>query len=133
MLHVFPALSFIEFPNAEYLRVTLDGELHLLATPLRIRLRGQGLRVLRPVVRWAQGPLRFFIGRLTPGQLGLELTTLLAIAAVGSFAYFGYWILLSGADAAASHQAVINVMDAARRSGLPQITFATQSSATAAL
>ena len=60
-----------------------------------------GLRVLRPVVRWAQGPLRFFIGRLTPGQLGLELTTLLAVAAVGSFAFFGYWILLSGADAAA--------------------------------
>jgi membrane-associated phospholipid phosphatase len=57
--------------------------------------------VLRPVVRWAQGPLRFFIGRLTPGQLGLELTTLLAFTAVGSFAFFGYWILLSGADAAA--------------------------------
>lgn len=53
-----------------------------------------GLRVLRPVVRWAQGPLRFFIARLTPGQLGLELTTLLAIAAVGSFAYFGYWIAI---------------------------------------
>ena len=52
--------------------------------------------MLRPVVRWAQGPLRFFIGRLTPGQLGLELTTLLAFAAVGSFAFFGYWILLAG-------------------------------------
>jgi len=60
-----------------------------------------GLRILRPVVRWAQGPLRFFIQRLTPGQLGLELTTLLAIAAVGSFAFFGYWILLSGADTSA--------------------------------
>ena len=53
-----------------------------------------GLRVLQPVVRWARGPLRFFIGRLTPGQLGLELTTLLAIAAVGSFAYIGYWITI---------------------------------------
>jgi undecaprenyl-diphosphatase len=53
------------------------------------------------VVRWARGPLRFFIGRLTPGQLGLELTTLLAIAAVGSFAFLGYWILLSGAEWAA--------------------------------
>jgi undecaprenyl-diphosphatase len=61
----------------------------------------RGLRVLRPLVRWARGPLRFFIGRLTPGQLGLELTTLLAIAAVGSFAYLGYWILLSGAEWAA--------------------------------
>lgn len=63
-----------------------------------------GLRVLRPVVRWAQGPLRFFIGRLTPGQLGLELTTLLAIAAVGSFAFFGYWIVLAGGETSALDQ-----------------------------
>jgi len=53
------------------------------------------LRLLRPVVHWARGPLRFFIGRLTPGQLGLELTTLLAIGAVGSFAFLGYWIMLA--------------------------------------
>jgi undecaprenyl-diphosphatase len=52
------------------------------------------LRLLRPVVRWARGPARFFLARLTPGQLGLELTTLLAIGAVGSFAYLGYWIQL---------------------------------------
>jgi undecaprenyl-diphosphatase len=73
----------------------------LLEQRLDAALDRPGLRVLRPLVRWARGPLRFFIGRLTPGQLGLELTTLLAIAAVGSFAYFGYWILLSGAEASA--------------------------------
>lgn len=60
-----------------------------------------GLRVLRPVVRWARGPLRFFFQRLTPGQLGLELTTLLAVAAVGSFAFFGYWIQIAGGDSGA--------------------------------
>ena len=38
-------------------------------------------------------------------------------------------VVIISADASASHQAVINVMDAARRSGLPQITFATQGSA----
>jgi undecaprenyl-diphosphatase len=54
-----------------------------------------GLRFLRPAVRWVQGPLRFFIDRLTPGELGLELTTLLAVAAVGSFGYFGYWIAVA--------------------------------------
>ncbi|MFM9022383.1 MAG: bifunctional DedA family/phosphatase PAP2 family protein [Solirubrobacterales bacterium] len=54
-----------------------------------------GLRFLRPVVRWVQGPLRFFIARLTPGALGLELTPLLAVAAVGSFGYFGYWIAVA--------------------------------------
>jgi membrane protein DedA with SNARE-associated domain len=44
-------------------------------------------RVLRPLGRWARGPLKFFWNRITPGELGLELTTLLAIAAVGSFAF----------------------------------------------
>ncbi len=50
------------------------------------------LRPIRPLVRWLRGPARFFLARLTPGQLGLELTSLLAIAAVGSFAYVGSWI-----------------------------------------
>jgi biopolymer transport protein ExbD len=35
-------------------------------------------------------------------------------------------VVIISADAAATHQAVVNVMDAARRSGLNQITFATQ-------
>lgn len=39
-------------------------------------------------------------------------------------------VVVINADAAASHQAVVNVMDAARRTGLGQITFATQSRAT---
>jgi membrane protein DedA with SNARE-associated domain/membrane-associated phospholipid phosphatase len=43
--------------------------------------------VVRPLARWARGPLKFFWNRITPGDLGLELTTLLAVAAVGSFAY----------------------------------------------
>lgn len=34
--------------RAAGLRVTLDGEMHLLAAPLRLRLRPDGLRVLRP-------------------------------------------------------------------------------------
>lgn len=37
-------------------------------------------------------------------------------------------IIIINADASAKHQAVITVMEAARRSGLTQITFATQSS-----
>lgn len=36
--------------------------------------------------------------------------------------------LVISADAQASHQSVINAMEAARRTGLSQITFATQSS-----
>ncbi len=36
-------------------------------------------------------------------------------------------VLIISADASAAHQSVITVMEAARRSGLSQITFATQS------
>ena len=35
-------------------------------------------------------------------------------------------VIVISADAAATHQSVINVMDAARRAGLVQVTFATQ-------
>jgi biopolymer transport protein ExbD len=37
-------------------------------------------------------------------------------------------VVIIHADASTRHQAVVNVMDAARRSGLGQITFATQES-----
>lgn len=37
-------------------------------------------------------------------------------------------VVIISADAAAAHQSVINVMDAARRAGLVQVTFATQQS-----
>lgn len=40
-------------------------------------------------------------------------------------------VVIISADASAKHQAVVTVMEAARRSGLNQITFATQSSARA--
>ena len=40
-------------------------------------------------------------------------------------------VVIISADATAPHQSVVNVMEAARRSGLVHITFATQSSAQA--
>ncbi len=40
-------------------------------------------------------------------------------------------VVIISADASAKHQAVVTVMEAARRSGLTQITFATQSATTA--
>ena len=40
-------------------------------------------------------------------------------------------VVIISADASAPHQSVVTVMEAARRVGLSQITFATQSSATA--
>ena len=40
-------------------------------------------------------------------------------------------VIIISADASSTHQAVITVMEAARRSGFTQITFATQSAAQA--
>jgi len=48
-------------------------------------------------------------------------------AALGPLASKEVTLVIS-ADAKASHQSVVNAMEAARRSGLSQITFATQSS-----
>jgi membrane protein DedA with SNARE-associated domain/membrane-associated phospholipid phosphatase len=51
-------------------------------------------RVTRPIVRLLRRPARFVWDRLTPGELGLELTTLLAAASVGAFLYIGNIISL---------------------------------------
>jgi membrane protein DedA with SNARE-associated domain/membrane-associated phospholipid phosphatase len=54
---------------------------------------------LRPLVvlgRRVKPQARFIWQRLTPGELGLELTTLIAALAVGSFVFLGYAILLDG-------------------------------------
>ena len=60
-----------------------------------------------------------------PGRSVEQLAaTLLEVAKAGKDS-----VLVIHADASAKHQAVITVMEAARRIGLTQITFATQSSA----
>lgn len=51
-----------------------------------------------PAGRVLGGPARFVWNRLTPGELGLELTTLLAVAGVGAFAVAGYAVALQGVD-----------------------------------
>ena len=61
--------------------------------------------------RVAAGPARFFWNRITPGELGLELTTLLAIAAVGSFAFVAHAILLDE-DARSPATARVHMADA---------------------
>ena len=59
---------------------------------------------------------------------GRSLETL--AAALGDGAKAGKeTVVIISADASAKHQSVVTVMEAARRAGLNQITFATQSSA----
>lgn len=59
---------------------------------------------------------------------GRSLETLAAALSDGAKAGKETVVIIS-ADASAKHQSVVTVMEAARRAGLNQITFATQSSA----
>jgi membrane protein DedA with SNARE-associated domain len=58
-----------------------------LLRPVAPHLRAGWHRVLRPLGRLSQPPARFVWNRLTPGDLGLEVTTLFALAAVGAFTF----------------------------------------------
>jgi membrane protein DedA with SNARE-associated domain/membrane-associated phospholipid phosphatase len=59
-----------------------------LLRPVAPYLRAAWHRIVRPVARVSQPPARFVWNRFTPGELGLEVTTLLSLAAVGSFTFF---------------------------------------------
>ncbi|MBS7780121.1 biopolymer transporter ExbD [Acidovorax sp. CCYZU-2555] len=71
-------------------------------------------------------------GRYAINKTGLADTSVAALTqGLNSLAQKGPdSVLIISADATAPHQAVISVMEAARRAGLSQITFATQSSHT---
>ena len=72
-------------------------------------------------------------GRYSVGKLPIEGRSIEALSsAMTSAAKAGKdSVIIISADASASHQSVITVMEAARRSGLTQVTFATQSAAQA--
>ena len=67
-------------------------------------------------------------GQYTVNKAPVNGTTVSGLIAVlGPMAAKDMTLVIS-ADAQASHQSVVNAMEAARRTGLSQITFATQSS-----
>lgn len=70
-------------------------------------------------------------GRYAIDKTALEDRTVDAIASAlaGAAPAGTNSIVIISADAAAPHQAVVSAMEAARRAGLTQITFATQSTA----
>ena len=56
------------------------------------------VRLLLAAGHRARRPAMFVWERLTPGNLGLELTTLLATGVVGGYVFFGYMLVLDGVD-----------------------------------
>jgi undecaprenyl-diphosphatase len=65
-------------------------ERHPLVRPLLAVGRPIHRRVVRPVTHVAMPYVRFLFDRISPGTLGLELTTLVAIAGVGIFVFVVY-------------------------------------------
>ena len=60
----------------------------VLLRPIAAVVRPLWRRVLRPIGRFLAPQVRFLLGRITPGSgLGIELTTALAVTAVGSYAF----------------------------------------------
>jgi len=69
---------------------------------------------------------RYAVNQETLGGNSVEQISSALVAAAPAG---GQSVLIISADAAAPHQAVVTVMEAARRVGLEQITFATQAAA----
>jgi membrane protein DedA with SNARE-associated domain/membrane-associated phospholipid phosphatase len=67
----------------------------VIGPPFRLA-HGIWRRLLRPVVRAVAPQVRFLWGRLTPGELGLELTTALAVGGVGIYVFVLYAVILAG-------------------------------------
>ncbi len=67
-----------------------------LGRPVAAVARPLWRRVLRPVWRVVAPNLRFLWGRLTPGGLGLEFTTAVAVAVAGAYVFILYATVFHG-------------------------------------
>ena len=84
--------------RAEIKAWLLAHQSHPLVRPLFAVGRPAYRRVLRPAWDAVAPEVRFLWERVTPGELGLELTTALAVAGVGIFVYVLYLVELSSGD-----------------------------------
>jgi undecaprenyl-diphosphatase len=76
-----------------------------------------------PVVRRFLPQIRFTWGRLTPGGLGLEFTTLIAVFAVAAFVLVGYALILDGdAGPTPGDRQALDVVDSLRATWLTDAT-----------
>ena len=66
-----------------------------LLRPVTFVIRPLWRRLLRPLWRFLAPQLRFLWGRLTPGGLGLELTTALAVGGAGLYVFTLYAVTLA--------------------------------------
>jgi biopolymer transport protein ExbD len=77
----------------------------------------------REIVVTVSADGRYVVNRKPVDGRSVEMLAAELLAATGGSSDM---VVIVSADATAAHQSVINVMDAARRAGLPRLTFATQ-------
>jgi membrane protein DedA with SNARE-associated domain/membrane-associated phospholipid phosphatase len=96
---------------------------HPLLRPLFAVARAVYRRVIRPVAAAVAPQARFVWDRVTPGELGLELTTALAIGAVGFYVFALYAIVLSGdLNATPLDRELLDLGDSARNQVAVDVT-----------
>jgi undecaprenyl-diphosphatase len=66
-----------------------------LLRPLAAIVRPAWRHLVVPVYAFVAPRIRFIWGRLTPGELGLELTTAMAVAGVGLYVFVAYTVTIS--------------------------------------
>jgi membrane protein DedA with SNARE-associated domain/membrane-associated phospholipid phosphatase len=92
-----------------------------LMRPL-VRLAGPAWRrILRPAAGGVDATARFGWHRLTPGHLGLELTTLIALAAVGVFTFFLLGRVISEPGEPRMDRLAFDVADSLRMEPLTEV------------
>jgi membrane protein DedA with SNARE-associated domain/membrane-associated phospholipid phosphatase len=84
--------------NRQHAREWLDRQADRRAVRPIVRLLRPVVRLLRPVVRSSAGPARFVWHRVTPGDLGLELTTLAAVGGVGAYMFVAHLVTLDAGE-----------------------------------
>jgi membrane protein DedA with SNARE-associated domain/membrane-associated phospholipid phosphatase len=79
------------------------------------------VRALTPVARSIAGPARFAWERLTPGELGLQLTTLTAVAGVAVFVFVAETVRVTDRTFGQGDQEVLRLADDLRQEMLVSI------------
>jgi undecaprenyl-diphosphatase len=78
----------------------------------------------RPIVGAVVGPTRFLYARVTPGDLGAELTALLAVASVAAYAFIGYLVVLGAGGLTPGDRRAATWSDAIRTERLDAVADA---------
>ncbi len=107
--------------NRAALRRALEDERRPMLRPLARAALSLQDRVLTPPARRLERPVRFLRARITPGELGLGFTTLVAVALVGGFTFGAMLTAVDHGDRLQSDRTAFDVAGELRSSALTSV------------